>query len=255
MKNHFLWEHLRASELKQLSEKNAIVMMPIGAIEQHGAHLPVSTDLITASWACEMVAKRLEEKGIPSVIAPAFTIANSIHHMHFPGTLAIEPTTFIQVLKDQCRAIADQGFRKIALVNGHGGNTEPLNVALIQINRELGFPVYNVFCGGNDFEKPFLDKQTCMYHSGEVETSIILAYDESLVDPCYKEMSGYPGNTTKYEDEHLLATFHYMEAHTPNGIMGDASTASKEKGFALMNAYAEHITEALSDESIWNQPV
>lgn len=255
MKNKFLWEHLRSPELKKLAEDGAIVLMPVGAIEQHGYHLPVSTDLISASWVSQLVAERLEAKGIPCVIAPSFVIANSLHHMHFAGSLAIEPTTFIQVLKEQCRAIHAQGFRKIALVNGHGGNIAPMNVAIIDINRELGITVYNVPCNGSADEAQFLDKQKYMNHSGEVETSIVLAYDETLVDPSYKEMSGYPDNCTTHEDRGTLSTFHYMEAHTENGIMGDATTASKEKGLALVNAYADSITEALSDNVIWNTPV
>lgn len=255
MKNRFLWEHLRAPELKELAEKDAIVLMPMGAIEQHGPHLPVSTDLISASWVSELVAERLEAKGLPVVIAPSFVIANSLHHMHFPGSLSLEPTTFMQVLKEQCSSIASQGFRKIAIINGHGGNISPINVAIIDINRELGITVYNVPCTGGIDESPFLDKQTGMNHSGEVETSIVLAYDESLVDPCYKEMSGYPANCTKYEDSGVLATFHYMEAHTENGIMGDATTSSKEKGLALVNAYADTIAQALADGVLWNTPV
>ncbi len=255
MKNKFLWTHLRAPELKALAEKEAIVLMPVGAIEQHGPHLPVSTDLISAEWVCELAAERLEAKGLAAVIAPSFVIANSMHHMHFPGSLSIEPTTFIQVLKEQCRAIHAQGFRKIALVNGHGGNIAPINVAIIEINRELGIPVYNVPCNAGVDESQFLDKQKWMNHSGEVETSIVLAYDESLVDSCYKEMSGYPDNCTSYEDAGIMSTFHYMEAHTENGIMGDATTSTKEKGLALVNAYADNVVRALSDDIVWNTPV
>jgi len=255
MKNKFKWEDLSAPELKKLSEEQAIVFMPIGAIEQHGPHLPVATDLISASWVSQLVAEKLEKKGISSVIAPSFVIANSMHHMNFPGSLSIEPRTFIQVLKEQCRAIASQGFRRIALVNGHGGNMAPIDVALIEINRELGFPVYNVPCSGGVDESQFLDSQTCMIHSGEVETSIVLAYDESLVDPSYKELSGYEGGCSKYEDAGVLGTFHYMESHTENGIMGNATTATKEKGIQLVEAYSDNIAEALSDPEFWKVPV
>ena len=219
MKNRFLWEHLRSPELKELAEKDAIVIMPVGAIEQHGPHLPVNTDLITARWLSQLVAERLDAQGLPVIIAPEFVIANSLHHMHFAGSLAIEPLTFIQVLKEQCRAIASHGFRKIAMINGHGGNTMPINVALIDINRELGVPVYHVNCLANVDESQFLDRQQGMIHAGEVETSIVLAYDESLVDPCYKEQFGNPAECTRYEDDGILSTFHYMEASTPNGIM------------------------------------
>lgn len=84
MKNQLLWEQLRAPELKKLAEKNAVVMIPMGAVEQHGPHLPVATDTILAQWIAERAAKEMWDKGIPVVIAPAFVIANSMHHMHFP---------------------------------------------------------------------------------------------------------------------------------------------------------------------------
>lgn len=255
MKNKFKWEDLTAYELKKLSEDSAVVMMPIGAIEQHGAHLPVAVDLISASWVCQLTAEKLEKKGIPAVIAPSFVIANSMHHMNFPGSLSIEPRTFIQVLSEQCQAIAAQGFRKIALVNGHGGNMAPIDVALIEINRKLGLPVYNVPCSGSVKEAQFLDTQDCMLHSGEVETSIVLAYDESLVAPDYKELSGYTGGCSVHEDAGTVGTFHYMESHTENGIMGNAYAATKEKGFKLIEAYSDNVTEALSDSRLWEAPV
>lgn len=255
MKNKFKWEDLSAPELKRLSEEQAIVLMPIGAIEQHGPHLPVATDLISAGWVSQLAAEKLEKKGIAAVIAPAFVIANSMHHMNFPGSLSIEPRTFIQVLKEQCSAIASQGFRRIALVNGHGGNMAPIDVALIEINRELGFPVYHVPCNGSVDESKIVETQDCMWHSGEVETSIVLAYDESLVDPGYKELSGYGGGCSRHEDAGTAGTFHFMESHTENGIMGNAYAATKEKGIRLIEAYSDNIVEALSDPEFWKVPV
>lgn len=255
MKNPFMWEQLRAPELKKLSEDGAIVLMPMGAIEQHGPHLPVSTDTILAQWITERAAKELSDKGIPVVIAPSFVIANSMHHMHFPGSLSLTPKTFMLVLQEQCESIAAQGFRKIAIINGHGGNTAPIDVALIDINRKLGFPVYNVPYTCMIDEAPFLDEQTCMIHSGEVETSLMLAYDESLVDPSYKELKGYAGGCSEAEDSGALSTFHYMESHTENGIMGASFASTKEKGVALADAYCKRLVEVLSDEKLWTVPV
>ena len=255
MKHKWTWEELRAPELKALAEQSAIVLMPIGSIEQHGPHLPVSTDLISARWTSELAAQKLEKKGIPAVLAPSFVIANSMHHMHFPGSLSIEPRTFIQVLGEQCAAIAAQGFRRIALVNGHGGNTAPIDTALIEINRRLGFPVYRVSCIAGVDESQFLDTQTGMIHADEVETSIVLAYDETLVDPSYRELSGKPDYNTVYENEGSVATFHFMETHTENGIMGNAYAATKEKGQKLIEAYSDRVCEILSDKLLWDQPV
>ena len=89
-----------------------------------------------------------------------------------------------------------------------------------------------------------------MIHSGEVETSLILAYDESLVDPSYTNLSGNSGGCSDYEDCGALSTFHYMESHTENGIMGESCAASKEKGIALADAYCKRLVEVLSDEKM-----
>ena len=255
MNKKYSWGMLSSPALKNLADQGAVVLMPVGAIEQHGPHLPVATDLITAEWVSFLTAEKLDAKGVPAVVAPSFAIANSMHHMSFAGSLSIEPRTFIQVLLEQCRAIAAQGFRKIALVNGHGGNTAPLATALIEINRELGFPVFVVPSTGGVDETPFLTDQPSMMHSGEVETSIILAYDESLVDPSYLDLQGPIESPISYEDDGSISTFHRMESHTRNGIMGAAYAATKEKGLALVAAYSDRIADVLSDPLLWALPV
>jgi creatinine amidohydrolase len=104
-------------------------------------------------------------------------------------------------------------------------------------------------------EAPFLETQKGMIHACESETSLMLAYDESLVDPIYKETSGYGGSCTKHEEEGVLHTFHRMEAHTINGVMGNSCAATKEKGIALADATTKKLVEILSDEVIWQMKV
>ena len=124
----------------------------------------------------------------------------------------------------------------------------------MDINLELGFPVYFMSYISVD-ERPFLETQSGMIHACESETSMMLAYDESLVDPIYKETSGYGGGCTAWEDQGVLHTFHRMEAHTVNGVMGNSYAATKEKGEALAAATTEKLVEILSDDTIWQQKV
>ncbi len=254
MKNNLRWDNLTSPEIKKLAESSAIVLIPTGSTEQHGPHLPVGTDAILATWFAERAAAGLREQGVPALVAPTFAIANSMHHMHFAGSLSLSPRTYIQVLQEQVRAMASHGFTRFAIINGHGGNIAPTKTALIDINRELGFPVYFLDYIVVD-EAPFLDTQTGMNHACESETSLMLAYDDSLVDPIYKETSGYPDGCTRREDEGSVHTFHHMEAHTKNGVMGNSYAATKEKGLALAAATTAKLVEVLSDEDIWNQPV
>ena len=254
MKKTYRWDNLTSPEIARLAENNAIVLIPTGSTEQHGPHLPVGTDAILATWMAECTAQALCDKGIPAVVAPTFAIANSMHHMNFAGSLSLSPRTYIQVLQEQCRAIAAHGFKRIAIINGHGGNIAPTKAALVDINLELGFPVYFLEYIVVD-EAPFLDTQTGMNHACESETSLMLAYDESLVDPIYKETSGYGGGCTAWEDEGVLHTFHRMEAHTVNGVMGNSYAATKEKGEILADVNTKKLVEILSDEVIWQMKV
>jgi len=254
MKKTYRWDNLTSRELGALAEQNAVVLIPTGSTEQHGPHLPVGTDAILATWFAERAAQGLQEKGIPAVAAPTFAIANSMHHMNFPGSLSLRPRTYMKALQEQCRAIAAHGFKRIAIINGHGGNIAPSKAALVDINIELGFPVYFLEYMVVD-EAPFLETQKGMIHACESETSLMLAYDESLVDPIYKETTGYPGGCTKYEDEGVLHTFHRMEAHTVNGVMGNSCAATREKGEALAAATTAKLVEILSDETIWQMKV
>ena len=254
MKKTYRWDNLTSRELGALAENNAIVLIPTGSTEQHGPHLPVGTDAILATWFAERAAQGLQEKGIPAVAAPTFAIANSMHHMNFPGSLSLRPRTYMKALQEQCRAIAAHGFKRIAIINGHGGNIAPSKAALVDINIELGFPVYFLEYMVVD-EAPFLETQKGMIHACESETSLMLAYDESLVDPIYKETTGYPGGCTKHEDEGVLHTFHRMEAHTVNGVMGNSCAATREKGEALAAATTAKLVEILSDETIWQMKV
>ena len=254
MKKTYRWDNLTSRELGALAESNAIVLLPTGSTEQHGPHLPVGTDAILATWFAERTAQGLLEKGIPAVVAPTFAVANSMHHMNFPGSLSLRPRTYMEALQEQCRAIAAHGFKRMAIINGHGGNIAPTKAALVDINIELGFPVYLLEYIVVD-EAPFLDTQIGMNHACESETSMMLAFDESLVDPIYKETSGYPDGCTKWEDEGVIHTFHHMEAHTVNGVMGNSYAAAREKGEAMAKAFTDKLVEALSDETIWQMKV
>lgn len=254
MKKPYRWDNLTRPEIAALAEKQAIVLLPTGSTEQHGPHLPVGCDAILATWFAERAAQALNEKGVSAVVAPTFAVANSMHHMSFPGTISLRPRTYMQSLQEQCRAIAAHGFRKIAIINGHGGNSAPTKAALVDINLELGFPVYFIDYMTVD-EAPFLESQRAMIHACESETSLMLAYDESLVDPCYLETTGYPGGCSKYEDQGLASTFHRMESHTENGVMGNSNRATREKGVALANAATARLAEILADPALWAPPV
>src|SRR5436190_17297377 len=129
-----LWAELRRDEIAAARDARAVVVVPIGAIEQHGPHLPVNTD-ISAAWA---IAIRLSVacEDPPVLVAPAVPWGVSHYHMVFPGTLTLTVESLSELLLDLCRSIAHNGFRRIVLLNGHGGNAATIETVSTRASAE-----------------------------------------------------------------------------------------------------------------------
>src|SRR5690554_3079108 len=108
-----LWEELSWPRIKELSEQNAIAIIPVGSIEQHGPHLPVSTDSINCSEVSRRVAERLTANGHPAVVTPRVWTGVSPHHMLFPGTLSFDYDLFSSILKQVCFCLKEHGFTRL----------------------------------------------------------------------------------------------------------------------------------------------
>jgi creatinine amidohydrolase len=105
-----------------LGEGRRDVVVPCGAVEQHGRHLPLDVDAVHAERLGQEVARRLGT----ALVAPTIRVGVSPHHMAFPGTISLQPATFEAVYSDYCRSLAAHGFRTILCFSGHGGNFGPL---------------------------------------------------------------------------------------------------------------------------------
>ena len=128
-----LWEELSWPEIEEYREKGSVVVVPCGSMEQHGRQLPVNTD----SAIVFEIAKRAAGKVPGTLVAPLVCIGLSPHHLDFPGTISLSLETYTAVIGDVCRSIARHGFRKIALVNGHGGNQAILQAVALSLRHEL----------------------------------------------------------------------------------------------------------------------
>jgi creatinine amidohydrolase len=110
------------------------VVVPCGAVEQHGRHLPLDVDAVHAEHLGDEIARRLGD----TLVAPTIRVGISPHHMSFPGTVSLRPETFEAVYTDYCRSLAAHGFRNILCFSGHGGNFAPLAEMQQRLDAEVG---------------------------------------------------------------------------------------------------------------------
>jgi creatinine amidohydrolase len=235
---------------KETSSK--IVLLPLGAMEQHGLHLPVSTDtdIVTA------VATYAESK-LPDdiLLCPTLAFGSSHHHLAFGGTLSVSPQLYTQLAIEIVESVIKCGFTKIILLNGHGGNITPVKQALsvlsnrydATINPTIALATYwelagKIFAGEPPMQSPALS------HACEYETSLMLylfpgnVWMENVQRAARPESNGY----VAWEDDEPykgVVVVKQTEFVSGNGCSGEPQLATKEKGQYLF----EHATKALLD--------
>jgi creatinine amidohydrolase len=133
-----LIEMTRSEAIKAAPE--SLLIIPLGATEQHGPHLPVGTDTLLVETIAERALLALQDS-FPAVLAPTLPLGSSAHHMPFGGTLSLTSLSFYRVLMDLGRSAAAGGFRRMFYLNGHGGNHELAQVAARDLGLELPIAV------------------------------------------------------------------------------------------------------------------
>ena len=240
------WEDLTSDEIGKL-DKSLPVVIPLAAIEQHGVHLPTSTDCSIN----KLFIDSLEEKLFKEIlIIPMVCITCSAHHMDFPGTLTVKHTVLLEYLKDILRSVIANGFKTLVFLNSHGGN-QGLGQVLVESFgaecpdvRVLFFSWWKVAFG----EKLSLLNESGFMgvgHAGEFETSLMQFLDEKKVRGDKIE-DGKFNSFFDWEKGDLLHSpkvsfYKSMKHQTQNGVYGNPSFASKEKGEKIKDIVLEHI--------------
>src|SRR5687768_10908091 len=179
----FRYEEFTWPEIREAVAQNRVAVLPVGTIEQHGPHLPLSTDVVTAT---EISRKAVERIPAEAVLLPSVYYAFNEHHLDFPGTIAVEGETFLNYVSDIGDSLAHHGFRRILLVNGHGSNVPFLDIAARKItNRTQAIcamvPWWNLV--PRDLLKELRESEFPggMAHGCELETSVLLYLRGDLV--------------------------------------------------------------------------
>src|SRR5437763_7325388 len=234
-------------ETRELLRTNEIVLLPVGAHEQHGPGIAVSTDTISADGLCRRAAALLGER---AAVAPPVPFGVSWHHMHFPGTITLTPQTLTTVLVEIVGALAHHGFPRVAIVNGHGGNSAAIGTAVEQCRQTMrGTAVIGLF--GYAFigeQARTLMPEGSMGHGGGDEAAVVYAEAPTFVKPdafcapeTKQEIAAYGARLRAYGG---VAGAYYDEI-TGNGATGDTRHATAEVGNEILNRAAIQLADVL----------
>jgi creatinine amidohydrolase len=208
-------------------KKSRRAIIPVGSMEQHGPHLPVSTDALIAEHVAGLVAKK-----IGALVLPA--VAYGVSFEHAPMfNVSLKDLTLASVLRDMCASLAAHGMRQIIIINGHHGNIK----ALERVKGVKGTSVYVIHYWRHMKQE--------LGHAGDAETSLVLAIAPELVDmrkavpgarkptkKKYAKVAGRPGSFVRV---------------TGNGVWGDPRKASAKKGRLLLKEITANLATTISE--------
>jgi creatinine amidohydrolase len=239
-------------EVKSLDFDKLIVIFPTGSFEQHGPHLPLTTDTDIVSAIADAVERALADRVL---LAPTLWPGLSTHHMHFPGTLDVTQLVYIQLITELGKSIASMGAKKVFILNGHGGNDPPIRAALRELKTaaprtRFVFASYWTLAA-KTLREVRESELGGMGHACEMETSIMLHLCPERVHAERAVRDG-PTHTDPYRKadmQHARPVFFVNEFHevTTSGVIGHPDLATAEKGRRFLGgivnelvAFVEH---------------
>ena len=236
------WQQMRRDEIAEMRDHDAVVILPIGSIEQHGSHLPVNTDIFMAQTVALAAAQALSPD-VPVLVAPPVWTGVSPHHMHFTGTLTLSVDTFSQVIREIVTCMWRHGFRHILLLNGHGGNDQTMKATTLKLGAEgieVGAVTYWDLAAAEIAELVEGERKN-VGHACEIETSLYLYLRQELVDmsAAVKDLRIPPTRLPTGGPVYFWPVF---DPGT-TGVAGDPTLATAEKGKAILDVITKNLAD------------
>ncbi len=242
--------------------KDKVILLPLGAIEQHGPHLSVSTDTDIVTQIAQQIEKILPNEVL---LCPTLPFGSSHHHLSFGGTISIAPELYTQVLIDLVNSLVISGFQKIVLLNGHGGNITPAKQALAVLSKRFDVTHQPTIAlatywevGGKAFAGEPPMQSPALSHACEYETSMMLHLfaDKVWMDRVERAQRPESNGYIPWEDDEPyrgVTVFKQTEFISSNGSSGEPQLGTAEKGKHLI----DHAVKALVTfiESFKNWPL
>jgi creatinine amidohydrolase len=231
--------------------KDVPVVLPLAALEQHGRHLPVFTDSLLVGEIARRAEGQLKDRAL---FAPVMWLGNSEHHLDYSGTMSASPRAYIDLVADMIENFLAHGFRRIVLVNGHGGNNVPGQQATFEVRQKhrkrddllILFSCYWAL-GAQPHQADASIQQQAMGHACEWETSMILALAPHLVGD-YKNVAAVDPKGTFDPAQRAWTT----KDRSAAGHIGYPSVATAAKGETLFKLFTADVVNLLARVVDWN---
>jgi creatinine amidohydrolase len=232
---------MTATALARVVHEQTIAVVPIAAVEQHGPHMPTGTDAILCTAIAEAVEQALPEQ---IVLTPTVWLGASAHHLRLGATLNSELTTYVATLCDLARSLLEDGTQRLLLLNGHGGNIDPMRIALRQLQPMYPQALLAAGCYwsvADELRAATLEgEHSFVGHACEFETSLMLHLRPDLVDE--RRVDAGPLIPDQIDGLFIARD---MRQRTQAGYTGRPDLASPSKGKRLFEGIVTRLTAAI----------
>ena len=244
------WHTLTAPQLKAIANSDPIAVITLGAIEQHGTHLPLGTDLIIGEGLQAAMLGMIDPK-IDVLCLPALAVGASDEHANFPGTLSLPAPLAIATLEAYGASIAGAGIKKWVMINSHGGNKAVMDLAALTLRKQFAMWVVKATYTRLPALEGAIDPEELRYglHGGRLETAMMHYLAPSLVT-----LEGYqpsppatPAPGALVSPEGSAAYAWLAEDLSTQGVAGNATGASAELGERLVKHYATQLAQVVAE--------
>ena len=243
----YLFGELTWPEVEERLRKIDVAILPVGAIEQHGPHLPLDTDAFDAEYLAKQVAAACSNP--KPLVLPTISYGISYHHEDFKGTISISNETLSKMVYEIGMSAARNGINKLVIINGHGGNSPSLNFAAQMINRDARIFACVDTGETSDVDIYGLVETPNDVHAGEFETSTSLAIRPQLVkmEKAKKMVPEFSSRYLNFTSKRGISWYAHTKKISTNGIIGDPTKASAEKGEKMWKIMIAHLVAFIED--------
>ncbi|MFW9893218.1 MAG: creatininase family protein [Candidatus Thorarchaeota archaeon] len=251
MEKEYLLARMTWQEVEKRIKECDIALVPLGSTEQHGPALPLSTDHFIATEFAHRAADMLWDEH-KLVVTPTITFGFSPHHMEFKGTITLSELTLSSLIADVCHSLAQHGFKKIVLVNGHGGNETAISNALHDMQGNIDAAVYHANWYSLIGDKIREIVTPPFYHACDTETSVawflgqrVLA-DKRVDEPGKSRVPGFIVPDMLASGPKVFTSGSIKEI-TKSGVVGYSTRATREKGKIIADIVLENLTKFIRE--------